>query len=141
MLVIAHNTAVAVSTVTVAVVLAGQVGAQWTRDVPATTGAQCIIVVSSAVAGVASLGRQMSLKRDWAVSLPDRGEFYSRVCCTYIVLLQLQTFPPRSNTKYIYHCNVYGYNFFFMCFFSSLKRYQVKGPRLLLSYQRHIFIW
>ena len=75
-LVIAHNTAVAVSTVTVAVVLTGQVGAQWTGDVAATTGAQCIIVVSWAVAGVASLGRQMSLKRNWTVSLPDRGEFY-----------------------------------------------------------------
>ena len=66
-LVITCNTAAAVSSLTVAFLLTGQVDVLGTGDISAKTAAEVLVVVSSAVAGVARLGDRTTLERDWTL--------------------------------------------------------------------------
>ena len=61
-------------------------------EVRASVEVQCVIVVTSAIAVVASLGRQASLDRDWIPNTVDDGE----ICTGKWFICILSSYGPNQ---------------------------------------------
>ena len=93
-LVTTRHVAMSASAVAVSVALKSQADGGDVGEFPATVEVQCVIVVTSAIAAVASLGRQASLERDWVTNPVDDGETTTGECYIYIPF-----FPSKSRLR------------------------------------------
>ena len=84
-LVTSRHLAMAASAVAVSVALNGHADVDEDGKIPAAVRVQCVIVITSAIAVVASLGRQASLGRDWVPNTVDVGEMCTGIWFIFII--------------------------------------------------------